>query len=92
MAIMLDGKAMIDRPAAHTHLAQRLDLPAYYGRNLDALYDLLSVCPEQISVTVIHTDLLLEHLGRYGKSVIRTLQDVSRDNSQITLSIFDENN
>ena len=27
MAIMLDGKAMTDRPAAHSHLAERLDMP-----------------------------------------------------------------
>ena len=92
MEVILDGALITDRDALHDQLAEKFAFPAYYGRNLDALYDLLSVCPEQISVTVIHTDLLLEHLGRYGKSVIRTLQDVSRDNSQITLSIFDENN
>ena len=27
MPIILDGKAMTDRPAAHSHLAERLDLP-----------------------------------------------------------------
>ena len=42
MPIILDGKAMTDRPAAHSHLAERLDLPTYYGRNLDALYDMLT--------------------------------------------------
>ena len=42
MAIILEGKAMVDRSAAHAHLAERLDLPSYYGRNLDALYDVLT--------------------------------------------------
>ena len=47
MAIILEGKAMTDRPAAHSHLAERLDLPVWYGRNLDALYDLLTEIGEK---------------------------------------------
>ena len=92
MEVILDGALITDRAALHDLLAEKFVFPAYYGRNLDALYDLLSAYPEQVFVTVIHTNRLLENLGRYGKSVIQTLQDISRDNSKIVLSIFDENN
>ena len=92
MEVILDGALITDRAALHDLLAEKFAFPAYYGRNLDALYDLLSAYPERITVTVIHTDRLLENLGLYGKSVIQTLQDISRDNSKIVLSIFDENN
>ena len=40
--IVIDGSQMSGRQAAHQHLAERLSFPGYYGRNLDALYDLLS--------------------------------------------------
>ena len=40
--IIIDGAAMTTRDAAHSHLALRLGLPDYYGRNLDALYDCLT--------------------------------------------------
>ena len=38
--IVIDGSQMSGRQAAHQHLAERLSFPGYYGRNLDALYDL----------------------------------------------------
>ena len=37
--VILDGAALPDRAALHRRLAQALDLPAWYGRNLDALRD-----------------------------------------------------
>lgn len=92
MEVILDGALITDRAALHDLLAEKFAFPAYYGRNLDALYDLLSVYPERVSVTVIHTDQLLENLGRYGKSVIQTLLDASQDNVRLTISILDENN
>lgn len=39
---VLDGDRMQDREAMHDELAARLPLPAYYGRNLDALWDVLT--------------------------------------------------
>ena len=91
MQIILDGALMTDRTALHDQLAEKFAFPDYYGRNLDALYDLLSVYPEQAAVTLIHADRLIENLGRYGKSVIRTFLDASRENVRLTFSIFDEN-
>ena len=42
MLYALDGRRMQDRAGMHDHLTARLRLPAYYGRNLDALHDVLS--------------------------------------------------
>lgn len=42
MRVVLDAAQMREREAAHTYLAEALQLPAYYGRNLDALYDCLT--------------------------------------------------
>lgn len=38
----LDGKKMTDREHMHDQLSDVFHFPEYYGRNLDALYDLLS--------------------------------------------------
>ena len=40
--IVLDGLYMNTRETTHTYLAWRLGLPSYYGRNLDALHDVLT--------------------------------------------------
>lgn len=42
MKVVLDVEKMQTREAAHAHLKEMLELPEYYGRNLDALYDCLS--------------------------------------------------
>ena len=87
MEIILDGQLMTDRSAAHDLLAEKLEFPAYYGRNLDALYDLLSTYPERIDVTLVHANRMLENLGNYGKSLLRALQDAARENPNVDLTI-----
>ena len=38
----LDGRMMDSKDALHSHLYMQFSLPAYYGRNLDALWDCLT--------------------------------------------------
>lgn len=47
--IELDAEKLNDRKESHIYLAKKLNLPEYYGRNLDALYD----CLTEIDQTVI---------------------------------------
>ena len=81
--IILDGKRMRNRRAAHDHLAEQLELPEYYGRNLDALYDLLTErgCPTQLVVR--HKETILAQLGRYGTALCQTLEDADRANPSL---------
>jgi len=88
--IILDGTLMTDRGATHDLLAEKLAFPDYYGRNLDALYDLLSTYPERVDLTVVHMDSLLENLGNYGKSLLRTLQEAAAESPNVVLTIRNE--
>lgn len=40
--MILDVRQLREREAAHRYLKQALNLPEYYGCNLDALYDCLT--------------------------------------------------
>ena len=74
--IVLDGKLMRSRAAAHAYLKAALDLPVYYGANLDALYDLLSERRRQpLEVTLINGDILRAALGEYGEALIACFTD-----------------
>lgn len=42
MRVELDASRMRERAEAHAYLTQALQLPDYYGKNLDALYDCLT--------------------------------------------------
>lgn len=83
MIIMLDGKAMTDRPSTHSHLAEKLDLPSYYGRNLDALYDVLSEMVGEI--VLVEPAAVIENLGKYGEALLSTMQEAAEDNPNLTI-------
>ena len=40
--IIIPGREIADRAALHRFLRDALELPAHYGRNLDALHDVLT--------------------------------------------------
>ena len=40
--ITLDGNILADAEKIHDYLKKALDLPAHYGNNLDALFDILT--------------------------------------------------
>ncbi|MBR0509049.1 MAG: barstar family protein [Clostridia bacterium] len=75
--VFLDGDR-IQKPAAmHAAFAEALSLPAYFGKNLDALHDCLTDIPEPVCVIAVNTDLLRAHLGRSANGFWRLMQDLS---------------
>lgn len=87
MAIILEGRAMTDRPAAHSHLAQRLDLPTYYGRNLDALYDVLTEIGTDTELILEDPAAVAENLGKYGEALLSTMQEAAEANLHLTITL-----
>ena len=77
MVYVLDASKMTDKATSHAYLKEVLELPEYYGHNLDALHD----CLEEMTdweVEVIHTDDMLAALGRYGELLLQVLSDVKK--------------
>ena len=87
--IVLEGEKMLSRREAHEHLAQQLALPDYYGRNLDALYDVLTEREGPTRIIIRHGHTLLSWLGDYGKALIQTMLDADRVNPGLEV-LFDE--
>ena len=92
MTVELDCRMMTDRGTAHDYLAETFGFPNYYGRNLDALFDLLSTYEKVTQIIVNAPELLEENLGVYGKNILKTLEDAVRDNAKLTLQINLEKN
>ena len=74
--IVLDGKCMTSRAAAHAYLAAAFSFPDWYGRNLDALYDLLyERRRSELTVILMNGDCLRSALGDYGEEIIACFTD-----------------
>ena len=90
--IVIDGGCMPDREAVHDYLARRLTLPEYYGRNLDALYDLLCGRGEPTRLVLYRQEEMLAALEQYGQNLLDTLRDAALENPALVLCCDGEDN
>ena len=84
--LLLDAETLYTREQLHDVLAKVCGFPADYGRNLDALYDLLTAYPAA-RLTLRHPEMLVAHLGNYGELVLRVLADAAAENPAFTLNV-----
>lgn len=78
--VRLDGEMIRDKIQFHSWLAGELGFPAWYGANLDALYDRLTDICEETSLVIVHSDRLAETLGPYKERLLEVLCRAARDN------------
>ena len=87
MIVELNGLEMTDRQRTHDYLAEKLQFPAYYGKNLDALYDLLTERQDPLEVRFYHSLEMKAQLGSYGSALLHTMQEAENDNLSFVLTI-----
>ena len=85
---ILDGRMMTDRGAAHDYLAEALQLPDYYGHNLDALADCLSEMRPEDYIILEHTEDLTDQLGEYGGRMLEMLKEISASGGPTVIMLY----
>lgn len=65
--------------ALHIYLAYMLDLPAHYGRNLDALHDVLSEESDSVHI-VLAGEPASEEMTAYLPRLVRVMEDGAQGN------------
>ncbi|MGE7365796.1 barstar family protein [Desemzia incerta] len=85
--IILDGSQMTDREELHAYLKREMDLPDYYGNNLDALKDSLTMDFSCKVIEVWYPEMIEKQLGRYGNSLLRVLKDSAAENQYLEVVI-----
>lgn len=83
MYLIIDGTLIQDREALHDLLSRELQLPEWYGRNLDALQDCLTDRRQPVDIILLHQETLMENLGMYGAMFRKVLLDAARENPVI---------
>lgn len=83
MHLIIDGLNIASEEDLHTAIAEGLDLPNWYGKNLDALWDALTgMVGRPLKITWINADQSKERLPRYEK-YISLLQEVAEQDRQL---------
>ncbi|MGI6720902.1 MAG: barstar family protein [Anaerovoracaceae bacterium] len=86
--IVLDANRLTDRETAHSYLEYILHFPPHYGRNLDALYDLLTEISEPTNIVLVRRFCGDPSENPLRESILKTVEEACRDNDRLTLSIL----
>ena len=81
--VILDCEKLLERRQAHLYLADLLDFPDYYGKNLDALFDCLTELPE--CTIILQNEKALRKAGGYGVKMLETLREAEKANPGLRL-------
>lgn len=74
--LRLDGNRIQNREDFYQVMREQLEVPEYFGDNLDALHDFLEEHMEETSLTITHFTQLSRALkGRYTVSLLSMLTD-----------------
>lgn len=90
--IFLDGCSMTSKEAAHSYIKEKLNFPAYYGENLDALWDVLSTYSNTVSIYLINEEVLNKNLGEYGRLLTGVFQEAAYENDNIHFAVITDDN
>ena len=77
MKIIIDGLFIASEDDFHKAIAKELNLPSWYGHNLNALWDVLTGMIERpLELVWLNSEMSRTRLGRYEK-IIELLEDIS---------------
>ena len=82
--VILDAKKMLEKEKMHEYFAKKFDLPEYYGRNLDALFDCLCEISEPTLIKLKNEDALQ---GDTKESLIQLFRDVCSENALVKFEL-----
>ena len=86
--IILNGRRMITRDVTHAYLKRKFNFPDYYGRNLDALWDLLSTIAKETEIIVVNAHCTPEKLGKYGHSLLKVFEDLNEESGRVKVTFL----
>lgn len=86
----LNGKNIRSLNDLYDELARQLSFPAHFGRNLDALWDILSTDIEgPYEIEWKHTNDSSKTMGEEFERVVTLLQELEEERDDFTLKIVE---
>lgn len=90
-SLELDGRKMDTRSSAWAHIKEILELPVYFGGNLDALADCLGELRE-VSISLVYPRAMKNTLREYADKIIMVFEQEARQRQDFVFKIIDRKN
>lgn len=71
---VIDGEKIEDKESLWDAVGEVIELPEYFGNNLDALSDVLQERGIQGKIKVLNKERLIDKLGDYGKIFLQIIE------------------
>ena len=84
----IDGSTVRTPEELHNCLQDELEFPEYYGKNLDALYDVLTDLPDETWIYISAEPALRSVLGEYWERFLRVFSDAQQENARLKLVLL----
>lgn len=86
-SIILDGNKMKTIDSTHSYIKKTLKIQDYYGKNLDALWDMLTSIGHPVFIQLKHFDTVYSNLGDYANKLCQVFMDASVENEFLDIEI-----
>jgi len=81
--VVINGTSIESIEEAHLQIQKNFRFPDYYGKNLDALYDLLSTEDRRTRILFFDTKGLVKKLGKRGEMLLHTFEEAVMENQKL---------
>lgn len=83
--VIFEAAKMTDKVSALEHIAQKLDFPDYFGKNLDALNDCLTDISEETEISFDDVSLFKANLGISADMVLKVISLAAKKNPALKI-------
>ncbi|MBE5957860.1 MAG: hypothetical protein E7254_03230 [Lachnospiraceae bacterium] len=79
MEYSIDLKNVASTYDLHEAIKETLDLPSYYGENLDALYDVLEEMSSDVTINFVNCADAYDSIEKYMEALEEMCQELDND-------------
>lgn len=85
--VTIDCANITTAEAFHNALAEALDFPEYYGKNLDALFDCLTEINQELELVLLNWHKLEYNLKDYSGKALYVFHCACEENDDLTVTL-----